>query len=279
MNSRMIQMSSGFAPAYENEGATGAAGGGAVTLENPAPSTPSAEPSSAPSSPNASGAGTQPQPKMYAQPEVERMIQDRVKKYSAFGDADTIKAGLEKAKQWERFEKFFAGDKQEVQLSPEDAAFKKYMSEKFPGVDKVSDVGQQVAGLQKMIYDRQVNEGKSQIAALAKEKLGVEAPGAIATIERAVADSIAEDPDALKAWQSGDLKVLATHFEKVLKENIEPLRNASAASYSSNKANDKREVPPTMPSGGVSAPTSKQTVPTKDQRIAAAWKFVRDSKA
>lgn len=275
----MIQMSSGFAPAYENEGATGAAGGGAVTTEAPAASTTSTEaPASGSPSSSASGAGAaQPAPKMYAKQEVERMIQDRVKKYGGLGDPETIKQGLEKAKRWEQFEKFFAGDKTE-QVSPEDAAFKKYMSEKFPGVDRVNDVGAQVQGLQKMIYDRQVNEGKNQIAALAKEKLGVDAPGAVATIERAVADSIAEDPDALKAWQNGDLKVLATHFEKIVKENIEPLRNASASSYSQSKANDKREVPPTMPAGGVSAPTSKTTVPTKEQRSAAAWKFMRDHK-
>lgn len=277
MFSRMIQMSSGFAPAFET--ATGDAGGGAVTTEAPASSTPSAEPSAQPSpTPSAPGAGTQPQTKMFAQPEVERMIQDRVKNYRAFGDPETIKAGLEKAKRWEQFEKFFGGEAKAKTISPEDQAFQKYMQEHFPGVDKVNDVGQQVAGLQKMIYDRQVNEGKTQIAALAKEKLGVEAPGAIATIERAVADSIAEDPDALKAWQAGDFKVLQTHFDKVLKENIEPLRASTAASYSQTKANDKREVPPTMPAGGVSAPTSKTTVPTKEQRSAAAYKFLRDNK-
>lgn len=272
----MIQMSSGFAPAYE---ATGEAGGGAVTQEAPAASTPSAEPSAPTSTvPNESGAGNQTQPKMYAQQDVERMIQDRVKKYRDLGEPDSIRARMEKAERWEKFEKAFAGDKPQTK-SPEDQAFQKYMQEHFPGVDKVNDVGARVESLQKMIYDRQVNEGRGILSALAKEKLGVDAPGVVEMIEERVAASIAADPEAAKAWGNGDVKVLNAHFEKVLKNTLEPLMKTSSASYAAGKANDKREVPPTMPAGGVSAPTSKTTVPSKEQRTAAAWKFLRDSKA
>lgn len=277
MMSRMAQMSSGFAPSFET--ATGEAGGGAVTLETPAPSTPSAETPSATPTPSDSGAGTQPQPKTYAQQDVERMIQERVKKYRDLGDPDSIKAGLEKAKRWEQFEKAFAGGDKTKTLSPEDQAFQKYMQEHFPGVDKVNDVSSQVQSLQKMIYDRQVNEGRGVITSLAKEKLGVDAPGVVEMIEERITASIAADPEARKQWESGNTKIIAAHFDKVLKESLEPLLKSSNAGYSAGKANDKREVPPTMPAGGVSAPTSKTTVPTKDQRVAAAWKMLRDSKA
>lgn len=278
MMSRMAQMSPGFAPSYET--ATGDAGGGAVTLETPAPSTTSTEaPASATPTPSDSGAGTQTQPKTYAQQDVERMIQERVKKYRDLGDPDSIRAGLEKAKRWEQFEKHFGAERKESNDSPEDVAFKKYLTEKIPGVDKIGDVSQQVAGLQKMIYDRQVNEGRSVITSLAKEKLGVDAPGVVEMIEERITASIAADPEARKQWESGNTKIVAAHFDKVLKESLEPLLKSSNAGYSAAKANDKREVPPTMPAGGVSAPTSKTTVPTKDQRIAAAYKFVRDHKA
>lgn len=279
-NQMNVRMAAGFVPAFEGEGggaavaepsSTGASSGG-----SPAPQSGAGAP--APASPSGASAGAS-EPRTYKDEDVQRIVRERLadeqKKYAPWkelGDVNQVKARLEKA---ERYEKAFRGDAP-VQPSAEERELRELLTKQFPGIDKVGDLEAKLRAMETANHAAHAKSGRDLISKLATEKLSTSDPKVLAMLENVISASIAGDQDSLKAWNSGDTSVIAKHFEDVLSSALDPLFKSASARYSSGKAKDKAEVPPTLPKGGVQAPASQERKLSSEERREAAYKYLQE---
>lgn len=271
-------MAAGFFPTFESgsavaePSATGASSGG-----SPIPQSGAGEGSSL-ASPSGASAGAS-EPKTYRDEDVQRIVRERLaeeqKKYAPYrelGNADEIKARLEKA---DRYEKAFKGDAPAAPTA-EERELRELLTKQFPGIDKVRDIEAKLQAIETANQSARTAAGRGIISKLATEKLGTSDPKVLKMLENVISASIAEDKTSLDAWNSGDVNVVAKHFEDALNTAFDPMFKTASARYSSGKAKDKAEVPPTMPKGGVSAPSSQERKMTGEERRDAAWKRLNE---
>lgn len=265
-----MSFEAGAAAVGETAGATGASSGGSPTPQAGA-ATPAATP------PSATGAGAEP--RTYRDEDVQRIVRERLadeqKKFAPYrelGDASEVKARLARL---EQFEKMSRGETQ-PQPSAEEKELRELLTKQFPGIDKVKDLEARLEARERQEYAARAQSGRGTIAKLAKETLGTTDPEALELLETAVSNSIAKDEESLKAWHSGDMSVIDRHFEAVLSKKFDPLFKSASARYSSGKAKDKAEVPPSMPKGGVQAPISQDRKLSAEERRDAAWKRLKE---
>lgn len=226
------------------------------------------------SPPAGAGAGA---PRMYSTDEMTKIVSSRLadqeKKYAPWkelGDANEVKARLAAA---ERYEKAFRGDAPTGPTAEEKELRELLSKNGFVQKDEVDGIKAQLQAIDKARYDAHANTGRGLIAKLASDKFGTSDAADLESFETLVSASIAKDREALAAWNSGDTSVIAKHFEKVF--NAPMFKNASAR-YSSGKAKDKAEVPPSMPKGGIQAPSSEERKMSKEERHDAAWKRIQE---
>ncbi len=271
MKTRMMSFEAGAPVVGEAGGATGASSGGSPTPQSGA-ATPAATPPS--------GTGASAEPRTYRDEDVQRIVRERVAKHEKefapwkeFGDASDVKARLERL---DRMEKASRGDVP-PQMTAEQRELRELLTKEFPGIDKVKELEARLEARDRQDGAARAQAGRSSISRLAQEKLGTNDPKVMKMLENAISASIAEDQDSLKAWNSGDISVIDKHFENVLSGSLDPLFKSASARYSSGKAKDKAEVPPSMPKGGVQAPSSQERKMSSDERREAAWKHLQES--
>lgn len=228
----------------------------------------------APVSPSGASAGTS-EPKTYRDEDVQKIVRERLADeqrkwapYKELGDAAELKARLEKA---ERYEKAFRGDAP-AGPTKEEQEVRELLTKQFPGIDKVGAIEAKLQAIERANADAQSKAGRNVIAKLAQEKFGTGDANVLKMLENVISASIQGDPEALKAWNSGDTSVIDKHFENVVGSSFEPLLKSASARYSGGKAKDKAEVPPSMPKGGVQAPVSQDRKMTNEERKEAAYK-------
>lgn len=241
-------------------------------------SSPNAQPGAgapAPASPPAAAGASEP--RTYRDEDVQRIVRERLadeqKKWKEFGDPNDVKARLEKA---DRYEKALRGDEPKGP-TPEEKELRDLLSKN--GFVRKEDVAGLETKLQAIEHARHADHtkaGRGEIARLAQEKLGVSDKNVLGMLENVISAAIAGDEESLKAWNSGDVGVISKHFESVLTSSFDPLFKSASSRYSSGKARDKAEVPPTMPKGGVQAPASEERKMTSDERKEAAYKYLKD---
>ncbi len=272
MKTKMMSFEAG-APVADGQapGATGASSGGSPTPQ-PGAGTPSATP------PSGTGA-SDGQPRTYKDEDVQRIVRERVAEeqkklapWKDFGDASDVRARLDRL---DRMEKASRGDAP-PQMTAEQKELRELLTKEFPGIDKFKDLEARLQERENRDYAARAQAGRASISRLAQEKLGSSDAKVTKLLENAISASIAEDPESLKAWNSGDVSVIEKHFDSVLSGSLDPLFKSASARYSSGKAKDKAEVPPTMPKGGVQAPTSQERKMTADERKEAAYKFLQE---
>lgn len=270
MKELKMQFEAGASAVGEAGGATGASSGG-----SPAPQTGAAAPAATP--PSATGAGAET-PRTYRDEDVQRIVRERLADeqkrfapYRELGDASEVRARLERL---DRMEKAARGEV--PQVTPEQKELRDLLTKEFPGIDKVKELEARLEARDKMEQASRAQAGRSSISRMAQEKLGTSDPKVLKMLENVISASIAEDSDSLKAWNSGDISVIDKHFESVLSGSFDPLFKSASARYSSGKAKDKAEVPPTMPKGGVQAPASSDRKLSNDERRDAAWKRLQE---
>lgn len=247
---------------------------GAPSGESPIPQSGAGAP--APVSPSGASAGAS-EPRTYKDEDVQRIVRERLadeqKKwapYKELGDAAEVRARLERA---DRYEKAFKGDEPKGPTAEERELRELLSKNGFVQKDEVEGIKAQLQAIDKARYDAHANAGRGLIAKLAQEKFGTQDAADLESFETLVSASIAKDKEALAAWNSGDTGVISKHFEKVF--NAPMFKNASAL-YSKGKARDKAEVPPSMPKGGVQAPSSEERKMSKEERHDAAWKRINE---
>lgn len=264
---------------FENEGAVAEPSStGASSGASPTPQTGAGAPTPASPSGASSGASVQPQPRTYTTEEMSKAVQSRLaeergsweKKY---GSPEALSARLEKA---ERYEKALRGDEPKGP-TPEERELRELLTKQFPGIDKVQNLEAKLQAMENANQAAHAQAGRGLISKMATEKLGTSDPKVMKMLENVISASIAEDPESLKAWNSGDVSVIAKHFDDVLNSSFDPLFKSASARYASGKAKDKAEVPPTMPKGGVQAPTSTDRKMSVEERRDAAWKRMQES--
>jgi hypothetical protein len=240
---------------------------------------PAASPTGASTGP---GGAAQEQPaRTYKDEDVQRIVRERLadeqKKYAPYkelGDPAEIRARLEEHKRWKDT---FAQGQPKPQFSQEEIELREILTKQFPGIDKVQTLEQKLQAIEQANFAARAASGKGVIAKLANDKLGVSDPGALSLIEEAVASSIARDKEALEAWANGgDMSVIEKHFSNVLGSSLEPLLKSASARYTSSKAKDMAEVPPSVPRGGTQAPVSNERKLTAEERRDAAWKRMQE---
>ena len=269
------RMAAGFAPAFEGEQAVAEpASTGASSGASPTPQTGAATPAATP--PAAAGAS---EPRTYKDEDVQRIVRERLadehKKYAPYkelGDVNEVRARLEKA---ERYERAFRGDEPKGP-TPEERELRELLTKQFPGIDKVQNLEAKLQAMESANQAAHAQAGRGVISKLATEKLGTSDPKVMKMLENVISASIAENPESLKAWNSGDVGVVAKHFDEVLNSSFDPLFKSASARYSSGKAQDKAEVPPQMPKGGVQAPSSEARKMNGEERRDAAWKKLQE---
>ncbi len=271
MKTQMMSFEAGTPGTLEAPGATGASSGGSPTPQ-PGASTPGATP------PGGSGA-SEGQARTYKDEDVQRIVRERLadeqKKFAPYrelGEASDVRARLERL---DRMEKASRGDTQ-PQITQEQKELRELLTKEFPGIDKFKDLEARLQERENRDYAARAQAGRASISKLAQEKLGTADSKVTKLLENAISASIAEDPESLKAWNSGDVSVIDKHFESVLSGSLDPLFKSASARYSSGKAKDKAEVPPTMPKGGVQAPASQDRKLTAEERRDAAWKRMQE---
>ena len=217
------------------------------------------------------------EPRTFRDEDVQRIVRERLadqeKKYAPWkdlGDVNDVRARLEKA---ERYEKALRGDEPKGP-SPEERELRELLTKQFPGIDKVRDIEAKLQAMESASQASHAKAGRDIIGKMTKEKFGTEGAEDLESMENLISASIAKDPESLKAWNSGDVSVIAKHFEKV--SNASMFKHA-AALYSAGKAKDKAEVPPKMPQGGVQAPSSTDRKMNGEERRDAAWKRMQES--
>ncbi len=264
---------------FENEGAaaepssTGASSGAAPTPQPGAGAPTPASPSGA-----SSGASAQPQTRTYTTEEMSKAVQSRLAEERGrwekqYGSPDELKSRLEKA---ERYEKALRGDEPKGP-TPEEKELRELLTKQFPGIDKVRDIEAKLQAIENANQASHAKAGRDIIGKMATEKLGTSDPKVMKMLENVISASIAEDPESLKAWNSGDVSVIAKHFDDVLNSSFDPMFKSASARYSAGKAKDQAEVPPKMPQGGIQAPTSTDRKMSGDERRDAAWKRMQES--
>lgn len=226
-------------------------------------------------SPSGASAGTS-EPKTYRDEDVQKIVRERLADeqrkwapYKELGDPSEVKSRLEKA---ERYEKAFRGDAP-AQPSAEETALRELLDKQgYVRADRVEGIAAQLKAIQDANVAAHANAGRGMIAKLAQEKLGTGDANVLKMLENVISASIQDDKEALKAWNSGDTSVIEKHFENVVSQSFDPLFKSASARYSSGKAKDKAEVPPSMPKGGVQAPVSQDRKMTGEERREAAYK-------
>lgn len=233
----------------------------------------------APVTPSGASAGTSEQ-KTYRDEDVQRIVRERLadeqRKYAPYkelGDVNEVRARLEKA---ERYEKALRGDEPKGP-TPEEKELRELLTKQFPGIDKVQNLEAKLQAMENANQAAHAQAGRGLISKMATEKLGTNDPKVMKMLENVISASIAEDPESLKAWNSGDVSVVAKHFDDVLNSSFDPLFKSASVRYASGKAKDKAEVPPKMPPGGVQAPSSTDRKMSGEERREAAWKRMQES--
>ena len=233
----------------------------------------------APVTPSGASAGTS-EPKTYRDEDVQRIVRERLadeqRKYAPYkelGDVNEVRARLERA---ERYEKAFNGGEPK-QTTAEERELRELLTKQFPGIDKVQSLEAKLQAMEMANHQAHAQAGRDMISQMATEKLGTNDPKVMKMLENVISASIAENPESLKAWNSGDKSVIAKHFEDVLNSSFDPLFKSASARYSGGKAKDKAEVPPKMPAGGVQAPSSTDRKMSLEERRDAAWKRMQES--
>lgn len=279
MKTMYARMAAGFVPAFEGEGGTATAepaSTGASSGGSPAPHTGAGAPPAA--LPGASaGAG---EPRTYKDEDVQRIVRERLadeqKKwapYKELGDPKEVRARLERA---DRYEKAFKGEAPNGP-TPEEKELRDLLDKHgYVRKDQVDEVSTRLKAIESANQAAHAKSGRDLITKLASEKLSTSDPKVVKMLENVISASIAENEESLKAWHAGDVSVVAKHFEDVLASSLDPLFKSASARYSSGKAKDKAEVPPTMPKGGVQAPASQERKMTPDERKEAAYKFLKE---
>ena len=259
------------------EAAPAQTGGGSPA---PQPGAAGAPPAASPTGASA-GSGGQPggAPKTYTADEVQNIVRGRLaeeqKKYAPYkdlGDVSEIRARLDEHKRW----KDTIQGSQTPQPSAEEAELRELLTKQFPGIDKVQTLEQKIQAIESASAASRAAAGKGIISKLAGDKLGVSDAGSLKLIEGAVAASIAADEESLAAWMKGDMSVIEKHFTTVLGSSLEPLIKTASARYTSGKAKDMAEVPPSTPRGGTQAPVSQERKLTAEERRDAAWKRMQE---
>ena len=231
----------------------------------------------APVSPSGASAGASEQPRMYTTEEMSKAVQGRLaeqeKKYAPwkeFGDPESVRARLQAA---ERYEKAFRGEEPQGPTAEEKELRDLLSKNGFVQKEEVKAIEARLQAIDKARYDAHANAGRGLIAKLAQDKFGTADAADLESFEVLVSASIAKDKESLAAWNSGDTSVISKHLDKVF--NAPMFKNASAR-YSSGKAKDKAEVPPSMPKGGIQAPSSQERKMTSEERKDAAWKRINE---
>lgn len=250
--------------------AEGGSGGG-----SPSPQAGAGAPASV-TPPSGNGAGAPP--RMYSTDEMTKIVHDRLadeqkrwEPYKQYGTPSELKARQEKL---DRYEQAFRGDA--PQVSPEERELRELLTKQFPGIDGVQKIEARLQAMESANQASHAQAGRGVIAKLAAEKLGTGDANVLKMLENVISASIAGDRESLAAWNSGDTSVINKHFENALTSAFDPLFKSAAARYSGGKARDKAEVPPTMPKGGVQAPSSSERKMTGEERRDAAWKHMQE---
>lgn len=271
MKTKTMSFETGAPVAGEAGGATGASSGGSPTPQAGAP-TPGATP------PGATGA-SEGQTRTYRDEDVQRIVRERLadeqKKFAPYrelGEASEVRARLDRL---DRMEKASRGDAP-PQMTAEQKELRELLTKEFPGIDKVKELEARLQERDNRDYASRTQAARASISRMAQEKLGSSDAKVTKFLETAISASIAEDPEALKAWNSGDMSVIDKHFESVLSGSLDPLFKSASARYSSGKAKDKAEVPPSMPKGGVQAPASQDRKLSAEERRDSAWKRLQE---
>ena len=249
------------------EGASGAAS----STAQPGAVTPAASPS------GASAGASEGAARTYRDEDVQKIVRERLadeqrkwEPYKQYGTPEQLKTQKERL---ERYENAFKGDAP-VGPTAEEKELRELLSKNgFVQKDEVEGIKAQLQAIDKARYDAHANMGRGLIAKLAQDKFGTSDAADLESFETLVSASIAKDKESLAAWNSGDTGVISKHFEKVF--NAPMFKNASAR-YSSGKAKDKAEVPPSMPKGGVQAPSSQERKMSGEERRDAAWKRIQE---
>lgn len=278
-----MRIAAGVVPAFEAEGGTAVAepsSTGASSGSSPAPQTGGGAPASSTPSGASAGSSDGTAARTYRDEDVQRIVRERLadeqKKYAPWkelGDVNEVKARLEKA---ERYEKAFRGE-QAPTVSAEEKELRDLLDKQgYVRRDAVDGVAARLQAIEQANQAAHAQAGRGVIAKLATEKLGTNDPNVLKMLENVVSASIAGDKESLAAWNSGDTSIIAKHFETALSTSFDPLFKSASARYSSGKAKDKAEVPPTMPKGGVQAPSSDERKLTGEERRDAAWKRLNE---
>lgn len=229
-----------------------------------------------PASPSGASAGAGGEAaRTYRDEDVQRIVRERLadeqKKwapYKELGDPNDVKARLEKA---DRYEKALKGDEPKGP-TPEENELRELLSKNgFVRKEDVQGIEAKLQAIENANHASHTKAGRGEIARLAQEKLGVSDKNVLGMLENVISAAIAGNEESLKAWNSGDVSVIAKHFESVLADSFDPLFKSASSRYSGGKAKDKAEVPPTMPKGGVQAPSSEERKLTGEERRDAAW--------
>ncbi len=249
----------------EPAGSTGAPSGG----NSPAPQPGAGAPTSA--SPSGASAGAS-EPRTYRDEDVQKIVRERLadeqKKWKDLGDPNDVRARLEKA---DRYEKALRGDEPKGP-TPEEKELRDILSKNgFVRKEDVQGIEAKLQAIEQANHSAHTKAGRGEIARLAQEKLGVNDKNVLGMLENVISAAIAGDKESLDAWNSGDVSVISKHFESVLTSSFDPLFKSASSRYSGGKAKDKAEVPPTMPKGGVQAPSSEERKLSGEERRDAAW--------
>lgn len=272
------KMAARFDVGFEGEGAvaepssTGAPSGG----NSPTPQSGAGAPT--PASPSGSQPGASAQPRTYTTEEMSKAVQSRLAEERTrwekqYGSPADLKARQEKL---DRYEQAFKGE-QAPKVSAEEKELRDLLDKQgYVRKDAVDGISAQLKAIQDANAASHAKSGRNEISRLAQEKLGTNDPEVLEMLEGEISRRILRDEDSLKAWNSGDTSVISKHFEASLSKALDPLFKSASARYASGKAKDKAEVPPSMPKGGVQAPSSEERKLSPEERREAAFKRLQE---
>lgn len=228
---------------------------------------------------------SKPAEKMFAQSEVNRLIQERVnelnaryKPYEQFGKPDELSQKLARLSQIEKEQ----SQKPPEPLTPEEKQLQDWLTKRFPLLAKQDDILkqiQEVSGtttqLAQMTQRQRIQAGEESLSKMC-EDAGIKGENQKRWVMRMVDMSLASKPEDRAAfYERGDLNVLKAHYDAVKSEFLDSFKKAEAATYSETKQKTSK-LPPKMPAGGVGAPVSKTEKLTPKQLADKAFERLQE---
>lgn len=225
-------------------------------------------------------------PKSYTEEQVSEIVSKRVNEWNKFGKPEEVQAKYARLEQMEQWAQQLQGRLAKQGETPgqanppaaeteDDKKVRAYIDKLYPGLSKWQDQQKQlmnhVGSLEEHRWQAVTNNSRQSLKEIAvkagykEEQFG--------DLEQRVADSIRGNVQDHQAYlQTGNPAIVQKHFDMIDKwvKGFAPPPPAATTQYAKDKVKTAL-LPPRMPPGGVTAPTSNTKKLSDGERVSAAW--------